>query len=255
MGASLRIVLFARGEAPIVTTAYRLVSSYGLPVDVFIDHRTGTDQLGLLAQNGVPYRIARNPEVFVAEGIMPDISRQVEDEWIWVLNADEWPSPGLVDSVLRAVHGASEDPSIKVVALPRRWVALGKDGRAVHSRHWRLARGDYQYRVFRHKEVKFRPQVHTSGFYFQTSEAIRLPKTAWLYHFDWVVHSFEARQRKLSRYESLVPGVQRRLKAYYLPELATWSHRFQREHGEEVQEAAKAFGAVASESTWADSGT
>lgn len=219
----MEFVLFSLNEARLLAVAARAAQVHGLKVNVFMDSRSSPGELEFLREEGIDYRIAHNSTNF-AEGLFEDMFRQVDSEWIFILNVDEWPSPGLVRAALDTVRAAPV--GVNCLGAPRRWLRLNRTGNLEYSRFWRMLAGDYQWRIVRHQEVVLNPVVHTPGFFLEPQRIWKLPKKAPLYHLDWVAHSREYRERKLQYYEALRSGYSARFADYYVPERREWIHFF-----------------------------
>jgi hypothetical protein len=189
-----------------------------------MDSRTAPEELQILRHSGIEYRLVLNEVGSIPEGIYPDMRRQLECEWVWILNVDEWPSPELEEAVREAVQKAPAD--VHCFGIARRWVRLKPSGQVQYSRLSSMRRGDYLWRVIRHRIVLFEAVIHTPGFRFDERRAAKLPKSALLYHFDWIAHSFDVRKRKLDLYEKLHNGARRHFANYYLPEQRERLHFF-----------------------------
>lgn len=233
-----------------MVAAVQAASVHGLIVNVFMDSRTRPEEFEVLRIAGLRYRVARNVEGFVPEGIYPDMCRQLDSEWVWILNSDEWPSFELV----RDAKAAVEQAPARVVCFgfARKWVRVGRSGNVEYSRLLRMSKGDYQWRIVRHKAVTFVPRVHSPGFCFDESQAVKLPKPSIVFHFDWVVHSFEMRKRKLEVYEEMRQGSLRRFRDYYLPERREWLHFFTDVNSDWVTAVARRMARATSDRGWPD---
>lgn len=247
---SLVIAIYSLNEAQLAILCSELASSYGIPVQIFMDSRTSREELDFLSEAGVTFRLAVNNTENIPEGIYRDMSRQIASEWLWILNPDEWPSQDLVDIVLASIRKAPKN--INAIGFARRWVRFSRYGKLVYSRFPRMLRGDYQWRIIRHKHVVFRPIVHTPGFEFSRDKTLRLPIRHVVYHFDWIVHSLSVRRNKVEFYEGLQVGAKKRFAAYYLPEDREWVHFFRRLRRQEVTHVARRMQSLASDRGWAD---
>lgn len=244
----MEFVLFSLNEARLVTLAARAALLHGLKVNVFMDSRSSPDQLDALHEGGIDYRLARNATNF-PEGLFPDMFRQVDSEWIFILNADEWPSPELVRAALDTARSAPAD--VNCLGVPRRWLRFNETGQLQYSRFWRM-RGDYQWRIIRHREVTLNPVVHTPGFFLERQRALRLSRKALLYHLDWVAHSRESRERKLRFYEELGSDYGARFADYYVPERREWIHFFRTIESEPLLTIARDMHLLQGYPGWAD---
>jgi hypothetical protein len=247
----IEIAFYSLNEANLVATAVRAASKSALRVNVFMDSRTAPEELQILRDSRIEYRLAHNEAPSIPEGIYPDMCRQLECEWVWILNVDEWASPELVEAVQEAVQKAPAD--VQCFGFARRWVRLKSPGQVQYSRLFRMRRGDYQWRVIRHRSVLFEARTpHTPGFRFDAQRAAKLPKPSLLYHFDWIAHSFDVRKRKLDLYEKLHKGPRNYFADYYLPEQREWLHFFKNVNVTEVTALAREMEGISSVRGWAD---
>jgi hypothetical protein len=246
----LEIAFYSLNEAHLLAAAVKAASKSGLKVNVFMDSRTASEELQILRDSGIEYRLARNEAGSIPEGIYPDMCRQLECEWVWILNVDEWASPELVESVQEAVR--KSPAHVQCFGFARRWVRLMPSGQVQYSRLFSMRRGDYQWRVIRHRSVVFEAVIHTPGFQFDERRAVKLPKSSLLYHFDWIAHSFEARRRKLDLYEKLQNGARKHFADYYLPEQREWLHFFKSVNVPQVTALAREMEGMSSMRSWAD---
>jgi hypothetical protein len=155
-----------------------------------------------------------------------------------------------VEAVQEAVEKAPAE--VHYLGMARRWVRLKPSGQVQYSRLFRMRRGDYQYRVFRHRSVVFEAVIHTPAFRFDKRRAVKLPKSALLYHFDWIAHSFDVRKRKLDLYEKLHKGPRNYFADYYLPEQREWLHFFKNVNVPPVTALAREMEGMSSMRGWAD---
>lgn len=245
---SIEIAIFSREECSLLLANRASLLEFGIPVRVFVDSETSPSEIAILEEAAVDYSIIENPYPSVAEGMLPEIFASVESEWVFIVQVDEWPSRKLVNDALFAVMEAQDH--VNAIGVPRKWVRFGGKGQLQYSRLPRLLRGDYQWRIIRHRNVQLLPLIHTPGINLEKGKVMRLGRRSTLYHLDWIVHSEQVRKAKLSRYEELLPGSSTRFADYYLPERREWLHFFRTFSDPELEEVAGKFFESASGGSW-----
>ena len=152
-------------------------------------------------------------EAFI-EAILPDIAKSVGSKWLFRLDDDEFPSPGLVPWLIAAVASTSKT----VIAVPRRAVAM-IDGRPQFAATIpRLDPGDQQYRGFVVASAKFSPTLHSPGILGESTDVLHAPADCCIYHFDWIVRNRRERARKHKKYESIAGAALEKFRHQYLYE-------------------------------------
>jgi len=149
------------------------------------------------------------------ESLLYDIYEKLKSLWILRLDDDELPSRNLLAWIKTNL------PSIATpsVALPRLWVKRLKNG-SICTTDCEKIFGDWGYdhqiRLFQPSSVEPIQSIHTPGF---KSNFYKAPKSnASIYHFDWIVRSYEERKEKLNRYENIQNGAGDKHSFYYLIE-------------------------------------
>jgi hypothetical protein len=187
----------------------------GLQPLFILDARSTDDSLNILVAHDA--RIMRvhseHPRV---ESLLYAVVPQLSSPWLLRFDDDELPSPGLI----RWITANLETLETSVVGFPRQWVArLPSSGAWMMTRCCR-AGGDWgsdrQYRLFRPRAVEPTDEVHTRGFH--ATGTIEAPEDAAIFHFDWLVRSYDERLRKIEVYEQQKKGRGMRFRDYYLPE-------------------------------------
>jgi FkbM family methyltransferase len=181
---------------------------------LFIVEARSTDQsLAILLSRKTRVFTAQGKKPYV-ESLLSGIIPYLSSRWILRLDDDELPSYGL----LRWVADNTSCQQEHSVAFPRYWVRRNGNGgwemsdcRAIGGA-WGA---DHQYRLFRPSDVVASDTIHTPGFEVSSTIA---PDEARIYHFDWIVRSYDERVRKVERYEELQKGAGNHLAVYYLPE-------------------------------------
>ena len=246
--SSLELVLFSLNDGALMAANVEALAQYSLPTRVFLDSRTTSSEREILFRAGIDHQIVENPLGNVAEGMYEGMLAHINSEWVFILNVDEWPSPKLISEAITATR--LSPPHIKAFGVPRRWVRFDSHDQLQVSRLPRLLLGDFQWRIFRPKQVELRPVIHTPGFDRTEATSVRLSRSSSLYHFDWIVSSEEVRERKLEYYETQSSRSARRFKDYYLPEKREWLHFFKRLNDERLEGVARAFSEASSGRGW-----
>ena len=166
-----------------------------------VEARSSDDSLAIL--------LGRNARAFTAQGEMPDVESLLSgiipyfsSSWILRLDDDELPS----SAMLRWVAGNVSHLQAPSVAFPRYSIyrngngGLGDFGLRGDGGPWKT---NYQYRLFRPSDVAPKDTLHSPGFDASFELA---PDEARIYHFDWIVHTYDERRRKTERYEELEKG-------------------------------------------------
>lgn len=245
----IEFVIFSLNECNLLAEAAESLRGFGLTVSVFADSRTRPEELEILRDRQIPFRVVDNSAA-IPEGMFVPMFKQVKSEWAFLLNVDEWPSPELVESVIREVSQVPD--TVNVMGIPRKWLRFSDSGRLEYSRFPMLWKGDYQWRVLRHRNLTYRAVIHTPGFVLDPSASIKLPRGNTIFHFDWIVHSLNTRKRKLRRYFQLSPPSARRFADIYLPENRPWAHFFKGLKNDEVVAIARRLQAASSDGSWVD---
>lgn len=219
----IEFVVFALNECRLLRSNVEALAKYGLPVNVFLDSRTTQEERGFLISGGVEYRVVENP-TSTAEGMFSEMFGQVDSEWLFLINVDEWPSPRLVADAMLAVQSAGAH--VNSIGVPRKWVRFSPAGELQVSRLPRMVRGDYQWRILRHRHLVLSAVTHTPGFVRTEASSKKLPRSSTLYHLDWIVHSKEARAKKVLAYGKDSGSPDKRFLDHYLPERREWLHFF-----------------------------
>jgi hypothetical protein len=246
--AALAIAYISLNEVDLLLSVVGECNKIGQEVHVFMDSRTEELEFIKLENAHVEYSVVKN-EYEIPEGIHEIVCNEIGTEWVWNLNGDEIPSPESLASAHALVKVAP--PQIQCIGFPRRWLRRTEKGDAEVSRA-RFMGLDYQWRIIRTKNVTFKPVVHTPGFVVDHRFALKMPPAAVVYHLDWIAHSFELRQRKVNRYESIAPGAAKYFTKWYLPELNERKHRFKKVDDKLVIEFVEAVHKKASSTGWVD---
>jgi FkbM family methyltransferase len=178
-----------------------------------VEARSSDNSLAILLGRNARAFSARGKRPYV-ESLLSGIIPYLSSSWILRLDDDELPSYAMLHWIADSIshlQGTS-------VAFPRFWVHGNTHGvweisdcRAIGGA-WGA---DHQWRLFRPSAVIPTDAIHTPGF--EASGTIA-PDEARIYHFDWIVRSYDERLRKIERYEELEKDSGNKFSAYYLPE-------------------------------------
>ncbi len=195
--------------------AYR---TFGVEPLYAVDDRSDDGALELLRARGA--RIALiHQDGFHVENVFAQMSRFVDRDWILRLDDDEFPSRGLLEWAKKAIAA----PDIASWWLPRVTLFRHK-GRLKYSRiktHYHLYPRslllDPQCRLYRHREVSYITNVHTSGF--ESANEGLAPASAFFLHLDVLLRNPGERLAKMRRYETIKPRSTWKFAYHYLPDL------------------------------------
>jgi hypothetical protein len=245
---TVEIAYISLNETQLLATMVSNIDKGKIPVSVFMDDRTTNDQLEILDKVGVEYKKVHNSHGFV-EGLHGVVANDIESEWVWILNGDEWPNDSLIDAVLKRLEFLPDD--INCIGFARKWIARNLKGDVYYSRSLKM-RNDYQWRIIRKDHVKFEPTIHTPGFNFDIDRALKISSQTYLCHFDWIAHSYSLRERKLEYYESLSPGASRQFRHWYLPEEQKQRHFMKKVDNIDIVRIANEIAAFKTDNGWVD---
>jgi Glycosyl transferase family 2 len=174
-----------------------------------VDRRTSDGTRDLITKHGFPCIEVEAAEPRV-EALLPAIAAQIAAPWILRLDDDELPTPNLLEF---AANVAASD-SIAAYSFPRaNYRCNPASGRLERSYFFAFGPDAQLFRacrLYKPKSVAHHGELHTPGF-FPSIEKFAAPDI-YILHFDWVLRSHEARQRKFESYERQSPAVARRCK-------------------------------------------
>ena len=195
----------------IVLEFYR---EHGVPVTVFVDDRSVDDTLAIARRLAPRVFSVRNPTLFIAEGLVEEISRRCESSWMLRIDDDELPTVAMLEFVQRATAGNG----MKVYAFSRHQCTVSQRGKLLASRAVSPL-AHQQWRLYRPAEMRFVQGLHTSGLIWDGEhQAITAPEEAAMIHLDWILHSYDERRQKVERYDAHSPNEGTRWRSYYLYE-------------------------------------
>ncbi|MCJ2143453.1 hypothetical protein [Methylobacterium sp. E-066] len=190
---------------------------------LYLDDRTDAQEIEALNAAEIDFTFLNNDHDFV-EGLYGKVAANTSNEWLLILTSDEIPTTEMLIATAELIDGLSKD--VNCAAFARRWVYREPGGDLKHSTAPFIG-DDYQPRLIRHKDVFFRPIVHTGGFDIDPQRQKMIPREFPVYHFDWLVHSKSLRQRKLAFYDRILPGAAQSFAKWYLPENCLQEHAMQ----------------------------
>lgn len=172
------------------------------------------------------------------ESILPSIAAQIAVPWILRIDDDELPTPNLLEFAASVASG----DSVAAYTFPRANLRCNPlSGRLERSYFFAFGVDggfDRQWRLYRPDSVAYRDELHSAGFLPKMQR--NAPDNIYVLHFDWVIRSEAARQRKFKGYERQSPLAARNNKHCTLYEVvpAAW-HLFGEVHDETLQNFAR----------------
>ncbi|MGP8231236.1 MAG: glycosyltransferase family 2 protein [Methylovirgula sp.] len=196
--------------------AYRKV---GVEPLYAVDDRSDDGSLALLHGRGARIALIHQDGLHVENGVFAQVSRFVDRDWILRLDDDEFPSRDL----LKWAEKTRAPPDISSWWLPRVTLFQHKGG-LKYSRiktHYHLYPRspllDPQCRLYRHRDVSYITNVHTSGF--ESANEGLAPASAFFLHLDVLLRNPGERLAKMRRYETIKPRSTWKFAYHYLPDL------------------------------------
>lgn len=215
MSDELSIVVPTRDGAPyafVIADAYRRA---GLSALFVVDGRSSPRyRAEALARipSAVILEVERSGD-FV-EAMLPEIARLVASKWLFRFDDDEFPSAALIDWLPQGVASVTR----KVIAAPRRGVAMIAGVPHFAATVPGLLAGDDQCRGFVVEAARFSPALHSPGLDLKPGDVDDAPADCFIYHFDWIVRSRDERARKLAHYQAISGEPLTRFRHQYLYE-------------------------------------
>lgn len=234
----LAVAYTTLNESSHIVPVFRYLDAIGCRARLFVDSRTDPKEVDVFRESGVDFVFVDNEHGYV-EGIYGKIAGMCDEEWVLILNGDEIPTRSMLDATRRLIERV--DDTINCLSFPRRWVRWSHRGELQQS-FAPFIGDDYQYRIIRHRNVVFRPVIHTCGFDLDYRHVRLLPREYPIYHFDWIVHSKPLREKKLSYYNKVLPGAGAQFAKWYLPEDCLPEHHMQSVLDQDVIDFASSFG-------------
>jgi glycosyltransferase involved in cell wall biosynthesis len=206
------LVLVSKDNPELVAIAYDYFKRLGVTLRVFLDDESTEQTKAALESRGIPFALVRNPIQGSPEAGRERAAAACDTEWVLFIDNDELVnSRCLLEVSLRVLF----DDEVGCYGIPRSWV-LQREGR-LYVGETDFIGDDYQYRLVKHREVRFHNELHTHGFDLPPRvEHLNAPSR--FYHFDWAVRSEDDRRRKVDYYAELLPGTREAAIRYYLPE-------------------------------------
>jgi peptidoglycan/xylan/chitin deacetylase (PgdA/CDA1 family)/SAM-dependent methyltransferase/GT2 family glycosyltransferase len=167
-----------------------------------VDRRTSDGTRELIREYGFPLIEVQAEEERV-EALLPSIGAQIAAPWILRLDDDELPTPNLLQFAA-AVAAGDNIATYRFARANYRCNPLS--GRLERSHFFAFGSDcglDRQCRLYRPVCVAYHGELHTPGFLPKMET--NAPDDIYILHFDWVIRSEEARQRKLESYKRQSP--------------------------------------------------
>lgn len=188
----------------------------GFVPTLLVDSRSTDDTRSIARARGAP--VIDMPNFSFTESIVAMTREIVRTPWALFVHDDEVPS----DALFARLRGPEPPAAVQSVAIPRRWAWYepGQPLRYGRSDHWKDRAGttgaDHHWRLFRPDRVEFVAQMHSDGFLIDRWS--RVPPSAYIVHFEWVIRGAGQRAAKLRRYDRHRYGFGSFFANMYLPE-------------------------------------
>ncbi|MBV9286733.1 MAG: hypothetical protein JO288_02745 [Hyphomicrobiales bacterium] len=137
------------------------------------------------------------------ESVMASIGAQIKAPWILRIDDDELPTPNLLAFAADVASGDSNAAYRFPRACYRCNPVTGRLERSYFFAFGIDGGLDRQCRLYRPDSVAYHDELHTAGFLPEAE--INAPDDVYILHFDWVIRSKEARQRKFESYKRQSP--------------------------------------------------
>jgi hypothetical protein len=236
-GNRIQLVIPTVNSAPWLERFLEFYKSNKIRVVYAVDRRTSDGTRELVREYGFPIIEVHADEERV-EAILPSIAAQVAAPWILRIDDDELPTPKLLQFAAAVAAG---DTSAAYCFARANYRVNPRSGRLERSYFFAFGIDgglDRQCRLYRPDAVVYQDELHTAGFL--PKMATNAPDDIYILHFDWVVRSEEARQRKFERYERQSPVAARNNKHCTLYEVVpTAWHLFSEVHDGTLQKFAR----------------
>lgn len=129
----------------------------------------------------------------VVEAVIEEISKRAPSDWVLRFDDDEIPSKKLMDFADAAIRS---DITAKY-GFRRLQCCLMQNGLFASSV---FDSSDHiQWRLYNRRATKYSDKVHTPGI--EVDNPVKAPPEAVFLHLDWIVRSYEERQRKVEHYD------------------------------------------------------
>ena len=221
---SVRLIIPTRGCSkwlPYFLEAYR---AWGLEPTYAVDLGSEPETLKLLKDNNVRTIFIDSDQIPNGESIMPFLSKSIEEDYIFRLDDDEFPTRELID-------WANTIPESKYAFVTSWWIPRYEvaliDGklRSCHPKWLRTKVGPaivenlHGGRFYRHKDVSYDPVGPHHGN-FISDYVSHAPPEAMLIHLDYLVRTMEERLSKIRSTEKRFPNAGWPFANHMLPEMA-----------------------------------
>lgn len=196
-----------------------LVAYRGLGVEplYIVDTRSDDGTEELLRSAGARVAMFQTGADFIEGSALEFASQRVEQDSILRIDDDEFPSSELI----RWAEDEGCKADVECWGISRLTLFNGPAGikysRIETQFHSHPHIVDAQFRLYRHKRVKYLRKIHQAGFSF--SIASHVPPGAFLIHCDLLLRNADERLEKLRRYEAIEEGSSWKFAYHYLPEL------------------------------------
>ncbi len=175
-----------------------------------VDTKSSDDTLKIVKEYPVKLIHIDNKSGYAENGVIKILAEQCSNKWILRLDDDELISNQLIEFIGNSLKTLN----VSCVGFHRKWCRINQS-----QLEW-MALPDYSYdwqwRLFKKDQVNFINDIHTPGYFFDTSKCA--PIEACIFHLDWIYHTYQERKEKINRYESIKLGGGESVRHYYLYE-------------------------------------
>lgn len=137
------------------------------------------------------------------------------DNWCLLLASDELISSNSIDLIRLELNALNDKTTY---GINRLWIKYFPQDFYFSLIPTSLeSRCDYQYRLFKLKNLKEDRNIHSPGFKFKRKSTLNLEIS--MMHLIWEMESLEERISKIKKYDAVIVGAGRGKLRYYLPEI------------------------------------
>ena len=198
-GSKVTLVIPTVNSEPFLEHVIDFYLSFDVRVLFAVDRRTCDRTRSLISQKDVDFIEVDGDHPRVGS-LLNDIVTQIDTEWILRLEDAELPSPAMLDFVDHAVTLSSPF----AWGFPRaRFRYSPKSGELEYSQFLSfnpVGERGRRWRLFRRED--FRPDDHLHSAGLSPKEQQSAPPDAFIFDFNWVLHSLAARMEKMLSYET-----------------------------------------------------
>ncbi|EAY57009.1 MAG: conserved protein of unknown function [Leptospirillum rubarum] len=220
----VRLVIPTRGCSKWLNLFLDAYEEFGLKPTYAVDQGCESETLRILRERNIDIIFIDMPQLGNGESIMPYLSQSINEDYIFRLDDDEFPSSKLLDFVNSIPESGYS--FVHSWWLPRYEIAF-IDGslKSCHPKHLRTKVGGKIYenlhggRFFRHKDVVY-DKVGPHHGNFISDFVSHAPENALILHLDYLVRTPEERLAKIRSVEARFPGEGWTFANHMIPEFA-----------------------------------